>query len=38
MQAPLTPLGLSVPALPRERPMHPYEVYRPLVEKHEDAL
>jgi len=36
--APLTPLGISVLALLNERPMHPYEMYRVLVERHEDRL
>jgi DNA-binding PadR family transcriptional regulator len=32
----LTPLGISVLALLVERPMHPYEMYRLLLERHED--
>ncbi len=38
MTAPLTSLGISVLALLNERPMHPYEMYRVLVERHEDRL
>jgi DNA-binding PadR family transcriptional regulator len=34
----LTPLGISVLALLSERPMHPYEMYRLLVERHEDKI
>jgi DNA-binding PadR family transcriptional regulator len=33
---PVTPLGISVLALLAERPMHPYEMYRLLLERHED--
>jgi DNA-binding PadR family transcriptional regulator len=32
----VTPLGISVLALLAERPMHPYEMYRLLLERHED--
>ena len=32
----VTPLGISVLALLVERPMHPYEMYRLLLERHED--
>lgn len=34
----LTPLGISVLALLRERPMHPYEMYQLLLERREDFL
>jgi DNA-binding PadR family transcriptional regulator len=34
----LTPLGISVLALLSERPMHPYEMYRLLLERHEDRI
>jgi DNA-binding PadR family transcriptional regulator len=34
--APLTPLGIAVLASLVERPMHPYEMYRLLLERHED--
>jgi DNA-binding PadR family transcriptional regulator len=34
--ATVTPLGISVLALLAERPMHPYEMYRLLLERHED--
>lgn len=34
----LTPLGLSVLALANERPMHPYEMYQLLLDRHEDRL
>ncbi|OLT09753.1 transcriptional regulator [Pseudonocardia sp. CNS-139] len=34
----LTPLGISVLALLSERPMHPYEMYRLLVERREDRI
>jgi DNA-binding PadR family transcriptional regulator len=37
-EATLTPLGISVLALLSERPMHPYEMYRLLVERHEDRI
>jgi DNA-binding PadR family transcriptional regulator len=32
----VTPLGIAVLALLAERPMHPYEMYRLLLERHED--
>jgi DNA-binding PadR family transcriptional regulator len=32
----VTPLGIAVLALLSERPMHPYEMYRLLLERHED--
>jgi len=35
MSAP-TSLGISVLALLAERPMHPYEMYRLLLDRHED--
>jgi DNA-binding PadR family transcriptional regulator len=34
--ATVTPLGISVLALLAERPTHPYEMYRLLLERHED--
>jgi DNA-binding PadR family transcriptional regulator len=34
----MTPLGISVLALLNERPMHPYEMYQLLIERHEDRL
>jgi DNA-binding PadR family transcriptional regulator len=34
----LSPLGISVLALLNERPMHPYEMYRLLLERHEDRI
>jgi DNA-binding PadR family transcriptional regulator len=34
--ASVTPLGISVLALLAERPMHPYEMYRLLLERRED--
>jgi DNA-binding PadR family transcriptional regulator len=34
--ATVTPLGIAVLALLAERPMHPYEMYRLLLERHED--
>lgn len=34
----LTPLSISVLALLNERPMHPYEMYQLLVERHEDRI
>ena len=34
--AAVTPLGISVLALLAERPLHPYEMYRLLLERHED--
>jgi DNA-binding PadR family transcriptional regulator len=34
--ATVTPLGISVLALLAERPMHPYEMYRLLLDRHED--
>jgi DNA-binding PadR family transcriptional regulator len=34
--ATVTPLGISVLALLAERPMHPYEMYRLLLERRED--
>jgi hypothetical protein len=36
--ADLGPLGISVLALLDERPMHPYEMYRLLVERHGDRI
>lgn len=36
MTVTVTPLGISVLALLVERPMHPYEMYRLLLERHED--
>lgn len=38
MTAPLTPLGISALALLHERPMHPYEMYQLLMERHEDRV
>jgi DNA-binding PadR family transcriptional regulator len=34
----LTPLAVSVLGLLQERPMHPYEMYQLLLERHEDEL
>ena len=34
----LTPLGISVLALLSERPMHPYEMYQLLIQRHEDRI
>jgi DNA-binding PadR family transcriptional regulator len=34
----VSPLGITVLALLAERPMHPYEMYRLLVERREDRL
>ncbi|WP_308282647.1 PadR family transcriptional regulator [Pseudonocardia nigra] len=34
----VTPLGVSVLALLSERPMHPYEMYRLLLERHADRI
>ena len=34
----LTPLGISVLALLRERPMHGYEMFQTLVERHDDRI
>lgn len=34
----ITPLGISVLALLNERPMHPYEMYQLLMERHDDRL
>ncbi|MBD8607113.1 PadR family transcriptional regulator [Aeromicrobium sp. CFBP 8757] len=34
----ITPLALSALALLAERPMHPYEMYQLLLERHEDEL
>ncbi len=34
----LTPLAIGALALLNERPMHPYEMYQTLVERHEDRL
>lgn len=34
----LTPLAVSVLALLNERPMHPYEMYQLLLERHEDRI
>lgn len=34
--ATVTPLGIAVLSLLVERPMHPYEMYRLLLERHED--
>lgn len=36
--APLTPLGISALSLLVEEPMHPYEMYQPLMARHEDRL
>jgi len=36
--APLSPLGVSVLSLLSERPMHPYEMYQLLMERHEDRV
>lgn len=33
-----TPLSISVLALLNERPMHPYEMYQLLLERHEDRI
>jgi DNA-binding PadR family transcriptional regulator len=38
MAAGLTPLAVSVLALLVERPMHPYEMFQLLLERHEDEL
>jgi len=38
MAAGLTPLAISVLALLNERPMHPYEMFHLLIERHEDEL
>jgi DNA-binding PadR family transcriptional regulator len=38
MAAGLTPLAVSVLALLHERPMHPYEMYQVLTERHEDEI
>lgn len=38
MSAIPTPLGIAVLALLREQPMHPYEMYQLLRERHEDQL
>lgn len=38
VQKPLTALGLAVLALLAERPMHPYEMYQLLLDRHEDRL
>ena len=38
MTCPLTPLAISVLALLRERPMHPYEMYQLLVEREETRI
>ncbi|GAB3596198.1 PadR family transcriptional regulator [Angustibacter peucedani] len=38
MAGSLTPLAVSVLALLAERPMHPYEMYQLLLERHEDEL
>src|SRR6478752_5599043 len=38
MAAGLTPLAVSVLALLAERPMHPYEMFQLLMERHEDEL
>lgn len=35
---PLTPLAVSALALLNERPMHPYEMYQLLLERHEDEI
>lgn len=35
---PLTPLAISALALLNERPMHPYEMYQLLLERHEDRF
>ncbi|MEO6470866.1 MAG: PadR family transcriptional regulator [Aeromicrobium sp.] len=34
----LTPLAIGALALLNERPMHPYEMYQTLLERHEDLL
>lgn len=34
----LTPLAIGALALLNERPMHPYEMYQTLIERHEDRL
>lgn len=38
MEATLTPLAASVIALLCERPMHPYEMYRLMMDRHEDRV
>lgn len=38
MAGALTPLAVSVLALLAERPMHPYEMYQLLLDRHEDEL
>lgn len=38
MPAPPSPLQISVLALLVEAPMHPYEMYRLLIERHEDRV
>ncbi len=38
MAGALTPLAVSVLALLSERPMHPYEMYQLLLDRHEDQL
>jgi len=38
MGTPLTALGTSVLALLCERPMHPYEMYRLMMERYEDRI
>ncbi|WP_449373878.1 hypothetical protein [Arthrobacter psychrolactophilus] len=35
---PLTPLGISALGLLVERPMHPYEMYQVLMQRHEDRI
>lgn len=35
---PLTPLGISALGLLIERPMHPYEMYQVLMQRHEDRI
>lgn len=34
----LTPLGIAALALLAERPMHPYEMYQLLIQRHEDRV
>ncbi|MHA7268239.1 PadR family transcriptional regulator [Arthrobacter sp. HLT1-20] len=37
-ETPLTPLGVAALGLLVERPMHPYEMYQLLMQRHEDRL
>lgn len=37
-KTPLTPLGVAALGLLVERPMHPYEMYQLLMQRHEDRL